>query len=305
MPLDSTIAQLFAKMAAAGRPALSAGSPQDARDMTAATRAALGTGPDIYRVNDLTIPTRAGSIAGRLFMPAAQVSGLIVYLHGGGWVIGTLDDFDAMARALAARSQCAVLLVDYRLAPEHPFPAGINDSEDAIVWAAAHLTELVGATVPLLVGGDSAGGNLAAVATHSLLGRVAIKGQLLIYPVTGHDFNTQSYQHYSAGMQLTKRDMEWFFENYAPASMYGDPKISPMAQQNIEDLPRTVILTSEYDVLRDDGELYAKKLISAGVSVVTRRMASLPHGFIRLYNIVEAADQAMTTIAQDVKTLLQ
>ena len=305
MPLDPTIAQLFAKMSAAGRPALSAGSPQDARDMTAATRAALGTGPDIYQVKDIKIPTRAGSIAGRLFVPAAQVSGLIVYLHGGGWVIGTIDDFDAMARALAARSQCAVLLVDYRLAPEHPFPAGINDSEDAIVWAAAHLKELVGATVPLLVGGDSAGGNLAAVATHSLLGRVAIKGQLLIYPVTGHDFNTQSYQHYSAGMQLTKRDMEWFFENYAPASMHGDPKISPMAQQNVEGLPRTVVLTSEYDVLRDDGELYAKKLISAGVSVVTRRMAGLPHGFVRLYNIVDAADQAMTTIAQDVKTLLQ
>ena len=305
MPLDPTIAQLFAKMSAAGRPALSAGSPQDARDMTAATRAALGTGPDIYQVKDIKIPTRAGSIAGRVFVPAAQVSGLIVYLHGGGWVIGTIDDFDAMARALAARSQCAVLLVDYRLAPEHPFPAGINDSEDAIVWAAAHLKELVGATVPLLVGGDSAGGNLAAVATHSLLGRVAIKGQLLIYPVTGHDFNTQSYQHYSAGMQLTKRDMEWFFENYAPASMHGDPKISPMAQQNIEGLPRTVVLTSEYDVLRDDGELYAKKLISAGVSVVTRRMAGLPHGFVRLYNIVDAADQAMTTIAQDVKTLLQ
>ncbi len=305
MPLDSTIAQLFAKMAAAGRPALSAGSPQDARDMTAATRAALGKGPDIYQVKDLKIPTRASSIAGRLFMPAAQVNGLIVYLHGGGWVIGTIDDFDAMARALATRSQCAVLLVDYRLAPEHPFPAGINDSEDAIVWAAAHLTELVGATVPLLVGGDSAGGNLAAVATHSLLGRVAIKGQLLIYPVTGHDFNTQSYQQHSAGMQLTKRDMEWFFENYAPASMHGDPKISPMAQQNIEGLPRTVVLTSEYDVLRDDGEMYAKKLISAGVSVVTRRMAGLPHGFVRLYNIVDAADQAMTTIAQDVKTLLQ
>jgi len=273
--------------------------------MTAATRAALGTGPDIYQVKDIKMPTRAGSIAGRLFVPAAQVSGLIVYLHGGGWVIGTIDDFDAMARALAARSQCAVLLVDYRLAPEHPFPAGINDSEDAIVWAAAHLKELVGATVPLLVGGDSAGGNLAAVATHSLLGRVAIKGQLLIYPVTGHDFNTQSYQHYSAGMQLTKRDMEWFFENYAPASMHGDPKISPMAQQNVEGLPRTVVLTSEYDVLRDDGELYAKKLISAGVSVVTRRMAGLPHGFVRLYNIVDAADQAMTKIAQDVKTLLQ
>ena len=305
MPLDTTIAQLFAKMAAAGRPALSAGSPQDARDMTAATRAALGKGPDIHQVKDLTIPTRAGSMAARLFMPSAEVKGLIVYLHGGGWVIGTIDDFDAMARALAKRSQCAVLMPDYRLAPEHPFPAGINDTEDAIVWASENMKDLVGAMAPLLVGGDSAGGNLAAVATHSLLGRVAIKGQLLIYPVTDHNFNTESYQHYSDGMQLTKRDMQWFFENYAPASLHGDPKISPMAQQKIEGLPRTVVLTSEYDVLRDDGELYAKKLISAGVPVITRRIAGLPHGFIRLYNIVEAADQAMTTIAQDVGTLLQ
>jgi acetyl esterase len=101
------------------------------------------------------------------------------------------------------------------------------------------------------------------------------------------------------------RDMQWFFEHYAPASLYGDAKISPMAHQNIEGLPRTVVLTSEYDVLRDDGEVYAKKLIDAGVPVITRRMTGLPHGFIRLYNIVEAADQAMTTIAQDVNTLLQ
>jgi acetyl esterase len=292
-------------MAAAGRPALSAGSPQDARDMTAATRAALGKGPDIHLVKDLTVPTRSGSVAARLFVPGADVKGLIVYLHGGGWVIGTIDDFDAMARALAKRSHCAVLMPDYRLAPEHPFPAGINDCEDAIVWASEHVKDLVGAAVPLLVGGDSAGGNLAAVATHSLLGRVAIKGQLLIYPVTDHNFDTPSYQHYSDGMQLTKRDMQWFFEHYAPTSMYGDPKISPMAQQNVEGLPRTVVLTSEYDVLRDDGEHYAKKLISAGVPVITRRIAGLPHGFIRLYNIVESADQAMTIIAQDVMTLLQ
>ena len=152
MPLDTTIAQLFAKMAAAGRPALSAGSPQEARDMTAATRAALGKGPDIHQVKGLAIPTRAGSMAARLFMPSAQVKGLIVYLHGGGWVIGTIDDFDAMARALAMRSQCAVLLPDYRLAPEHPFPAGINDSEDAVIWASEQMKDLVGATVPLLVG---------------------------------------------------------------------------------------------------------------------------------------------------------
>ena len=305
MPLDSTIAQLFAKMAQAGRPALSAGSPQDARDMTAATRAALGKGPELPQVKDLQIPTRSGSLTARLVVPAAEIKGLIVYLHGGGWVIGTLDDFDAMARALAVRSQCAVLMPDYRLAPEHPFPAGINDAEDAIAWAAAHQPELIGKTVPLLVGGDSAGGNLAAVATHSLLGRVAIKGQLLIYPVTNNDFNTASYQQYSAGMQLTKRDMEWFFEHYAPAAMHADPRISPMNQKQIEGLPRTVVLTSEYDVLRDDGDRYACKLIAAGVPVVTRRMAGLPHGFVRLYNIVEAADRAMTTIAQDVTTLLQ
>ena len=305
MPLNTTIAQLFAKMAEAGRPALSAGSPQDARDMTGAARGALGKGPELHQVKDVQIPTRSGFVAGRLFMPSAEVDGLIVHLHGGGWVIGTLDDFDAMARALAARSQCAVLMPDYRLAPEHPFPAGIDDCEDAIEWAAGHLKELVGATVPLLLCGDSEGGNLAAVAAHSLHHRVKIKGQVLIYPVTDHDLNTSSYQNYSAGMQLTKRDMQWFFELYAPAALHGDPRISPMGQVNCEDLPPTVVLTSEYDVLRDDGEQYAKKLISAGVSVVSRRLKGLPHGFVRMFNVVDAADQAMTTIAQDVKNLLQ
>ena len=157
MPLHPLISQMFANLAQAGRPALSAGTPADARALTAASRAAFGAGPDLHRVQNLHIPTRSGSIAARLLQPAAEVKALLVYLHGGGWVVGELDDYDAMARTLAARSGCALLMHDYRLAPEHRFPAALEDAEDAIRWAAAHAPELVGARVPLLVGGDSAG----------------------------------------------------------------------------------------------------------------------------------------------------
>ena len=157
MSLHPLISQMFAKMAQAGRPALSAGTPADARALTAASRAAFGARPDLHRVRNLRIPTRSGSIAARLLQPAAEVKALVVSLHGGGWVVGELDDCDAMARTLAARSGCALLMHDYRLAPEHRFPAALEDAEDAIRWAAAHAPELVGARVPLLVGGDSAG----------------------------------------------------------------------------------------------------------------------------------------------------
>ena len=297
MPLDPAIGQMFAQRVEAGRPALSAGSPAEARALTAASRAALGHGPDLYQVKALRIPTRSGSIGARLLRPTEQVEGLLVYLHGGGWVVGELDDYDTMARTLAARSHCALLLPDYRLAPEHRFPASLEDTEDAVTWAAAHIAELAGASVPLLVGGDSAGANLATVALHALAGRIKVAGQLLVYPVTDADFTRDSYLHCSAGMQLTRADMQWFFAHYAPPALHGDPRISPLRQPAHRGLPPTAVFTAECDVLRDEGEAYAARLAEAGVAVTTRRFESLPHGFIRLHNLVDAADQALSTIA--------
>lgn len=300
MPLHPVISQMFAKMVEAGRPALSAGSPDQARALTAASRSALGQGPTLLRVQELTVPTRSGSLPARLYTPSARVDGLVVYLHGGGWVIGELDDYDTMARTLAARSNCAVLMPAYRLAPEHPFPAGLEDAEDAITWAAPRIAELTGAPVPLVVAGDSAGANLATVAVHALAAQVPAAGQVLVYPVTDADTSRESYLNFSRGMQLTREDMQWFFDHYAPAALHGHPRISPLRQAPRSDLPPTVVITAEYDVLRDEGEAYAAHLAAAGVPVMTRRIDSLPHGFIRLHNLVDAADAALSGIAADI-----
>ena len=182
MPLHPFVTAMLEQLK--DRPGLSDGSPDDARTMMAAAREAMGKGPAMAEVHDFDLPTRDGSIAARLLVPAGGIAGMVVYLHGGGWVIGTIDDFDACGRALAAASGCAVLLPDYRLAPEAPFPAPLHDAEDAVLWAADQAATRFGGPVPVVVAGDSAGGNLAAVLARRLRGRVPLALQALIYPVT-------------------------------------------------------------------------------------------------------------------------
>ena len=303
MPLDPQISEIFAAMVKAGRPALSAGSPNDARELTKASRAALGPGPEMAQVRELKIPTRGGPIGARLFLPSKNVDGLVVYFHGGGWVVGELDDYDSMARTLAKRSNCALLMPDYRLAPEHPFPAALEDAQDAILWASQRIEELAGSKLSFLVGGDSAGGNLATVAVRDLGQRVPVAAQVLIYPVTDSDTGTSSYRSQSEGMQLTRADMQWFFSHYAPAGSHRDPRISPLRQTELASMPPTIVITAECDVLRDEGEAYAQRLSAAGVAVTARRVEGLPHGFIRLHNLVGAADDAITAIAADIARL--
>ncbi len=284
-------------MRQAGRPQLSDGSPADARALVAAGRAPLGRGPEVGAVSELSIATRAGSIPGRLFHPLDPASGLIVYVHGGGWVAGALDDFDAMARTLVARSACALLLVDYRLAPEHPFPAGLEDTEDAIRWAHAHCAELAGREVPLVVAGDSAGGNMVAVAAMALKDQVPLALQLLFYPVTDADTDTPSYRAYGADYGLTQQDMVWFLRHYAGDHPVSDPRLAPLRSADLSGAPATWLATAEYDVLRDEGEAFAARLSASGVAVEMRRYAGLAHGFARMMNLVDTADQALTDAA--------
>jgi len=305
MPLNPVLSQMFAKMVEAGRPALSAGTPADARALTAAGRAALGKGPEMHEFKELTLPSRGGPLRARLLRPDKDVKGLVVYLHGGGWVIGELDDYDTMARTLAARSGCAVLMPQYRLAPEHPFPAALEDAEDALTWAAANAQALLGQRVPLLVAGDSAGGNLATVALLALNDRVPVAGQVLVYPVTDANFDRSSYHQWSAGMPLTRADMQWFYNHYAPPAVHHHPRISPMRHANPPRLPPTVVFTAECDVLCDEGQAYAAHLAAGGTEVVIRRQDGLPHGFIRLHNLVEDCDAALHAIATDVARLAQ
>lgn len=287
MALHPFVIKMMDAARAANRPALSGGSPQQARDLVASGRTVLGAGPEVGNVSDFKIPMRSGSVPARLYRSQNAEHGLIVYFHGGGWVCGTLDDYDILARNLVHYSDCAVLMVDYRLAPEFAFPAGLEDAEDAITWAAKELETLMGKRLPLAVGGDSAGGNLATVALNSLRGKLDCALQLLLYPVTDANTERSSYIEFGEGLPLTRSDMQWFFGHYAPKALWADPRISPLQHPSLAGSPPAWIATAEYDVLRDEGEDYARRLKEAGVHVELRRVEGLAHGFARLSNHVE------------------
>jgi len=295
--LHPVIEKILDAARAAGRPALSAGTPLQARAQVAAMRTALGPGPQEVAAQALSIPTRGGAIPARLYMPQSNPQGLVVYLHGGGWVCGQLDDFDALARLLAQRSGCALLLVDYRLAPEHPFPAALHDAEDALVWAHGEGRSLLGREVPLLVAGDSAGANLGIAAVLAVRPRIPVAMQAWFYPVTDCDLDRPSYLACSEGMPLTREDMRWFFDHYAPAATWADPRIAVLRSSELTHSPRTWLATAEHDVLRDEGEAYANRLKAVGVEVDWYRVGGVPHGFARLFNLVDTAREAVEKAA--------
>lgn len=278
-----------------GRPLFSSGSPADARALVASSREALGPGPADVTARAVRVPTRAGSVGARLFHTDDPVQGVLVYLHGGGWMTGTLDDFDALCRHLARRSGCAVLLLEYRLAPEHPFPAGLEDVEDTLCWVAdgglAHSGHLSPCKRPLLVGGDSAGGNLAAVAANTLAPAIRIALQLLIYPVTDAAMANPSYIRHGDSPFLTSEDMRWFYGHYAPASRWLDPRISPLRAADLSESPPAWIAVSEHDVLHDEGVAYAQRLRAAGVPVTLHRYEGVTHSIARMMNVLDVANQ--------------
>jgi acetyl esterase len=288
MPLHPFVGKMMDAARAANRPALSGGSPQQARDLVASGRVALGAGPAVGKVSDITVPTRSGSIPARLLRSLNPEHGLMIYFHGGGWVCGTLDDYDILARNLVHYSDCALLMVDYRLAPEFAFPAGLEDAEDAIAWAAREVEKLTEVRLPLAVGGDSAGGNLATVALNNLRGKLDCALQLLLYPVTDANTDRPSYVEHGEGLPLTRSDMQWFFYHYAPKVMWHDPRISPLQHPSLAGSPPAWIATAEFDVLRDEGEDYAHRLKDAGVQVELRHVEGLAHGFARLSNHIES-----------------
>jgi acetyl esterase/lipase len=247
-----------------------------------------GQPPPVADVRDV----RIGTVPARVYEPLEVTSGVLVWLHGGGWVVGSVDGCDEQARALANASGCVVLSVDYRLAPEHPFPAGLMDCYAAVEWAAEHLVELGPAVPVLAVGGDSAGGNLSAAVT--LLARERggprIDAQLLVYPVTGYAPGTRSYEEFAEGYWLTPEGMDWCWRHYLPEGEDGsDPLASPLHAHALEGLPPAVVATAEYDVLRDEGERYAERLRLAGVPVQLKRYEGLLHGFLACAGVVEPA----------------
>jgi acetyl esterase len=246
----------------------------------------------------------AGIVAGR--SQGAEPPGIVAYLHGGGWVMGTLESYDTPLRALANASGAIVAAVDYRLAPEHRFPAAVEDSYAATMWASRNAAELRGAQHRLAVAGDSAGGNLAAVVALGARDRggPAIGFQLLVYPITDHGMDTASYREHADGYYLTAAGMRWYWDHYLGGADGGAPDASPLRAAFFGDLPPALVITAEHDVLRDEGEAYVARLQAAGVPAEVSRYPGMVHGFFRWRAVTPAADAAMQEAAAAVRAAL-
>ena len=301
MPLHPQAQQLLDGMAASGAPPLYELSVEEARAIPGIIAELVGPGPAVAEVRDTAIPGPAGEIPARIYEPTADPPGTIVYYHGGGWVFGTLDEWDAVCRALAAQSGCRLVSVDYRLAPEHRFPAAADDAYAALVWVEGNLA----GGKPIVVAGDSAGGNLSAVAALRARDEAgpAIALQVLVYPVTDHDSTTGSYAKYGdAGLLLGRQEMAWFWDHYAPNEAdRSNPYASPLRAKDHSGLPPAYFVLAEYDPLRDEGLAYAEKLEAAGVPVTVRLYDDQLHVFFTMVNVFESADQAVADVAQAIR----
>jgi acetyl esterase len=301
MPLDPQARALLDQMAAAGAPPFESLTPAQAREMIMQMRELAGPPEPVARAEDRVAATAAGPIPVRVYAPEATGPlPVLVYFHGGGWVIGNLDTVDAPCRSLANQARCLIVSVDYRLAPEHKFPAAAEDCYAATRWAAEHAAELGGDPARIAVGGDSAGGNLAAVVCLMARDRGGprLTYQLLIYPVTNYDFSTPSYQDNAEGYLLTKNAMVWFWEHYLRDPSDGqNPYASPLRAADLRGLPPAFVITAEYDPLRDEGEAYAARLREAGVAAELRRYDGMIHGFFQMAGVLDQGKQVIADAA--------
>jgi acetyl esterase len=296
MALDQATAALLEEMAASGLKPLHELTPAEARDRMAALRGEEAPGPEMTSVRDTRVRASGGFVPVRVLTPGARPRGVIVYYHGGGWVIGSLADYDKLGRLLARRTGCTVILVDYRLAPEYRYPTAVDDSWAVLRWSDEHRADLAGAGAPLIVAGDSAGGNLSAIMAQRAraAGGPAIALQVLVYPVTDCDLESTSYRDPANQLMLSRQSMVWFWDHYVPdpeARLH--PDASPLRNPDLLRLPPAVVVTAEHDVLRDEGELYATRLMKAGVPVRHRRFAGQMHGFFTRVDLLPGAAEAL------------
>jgi acetyl esterase len=299
MPLHPQAASLLEMMAALGDPPLEQSTPQAAR----AVRKARQRPPteSIHHVRAID----AGGVSARLYRPNDRDDlGLLVYLHGGGWVIGDLDSHDNVCRALANGSGHAVLSVDYGLAPERPFPGGLEDSVTALRWAHANAAALGCRADRIAIGGDSAGGNLAAVVAN--MAPVPLVFQLLVYPATDLGCSYPSYVENSTGYFLTTAGVKWFVGHYLSgrAGTTNDPRVSPQFADDaaLAASPPALVITAEFDPLRDEGDAYAARLASLGVPTSHVRFSGMVHGFFSLGDFLDDGSAATALAASHLRS---
>jgi acetyl esterase len=260
--------------------------------------------PDVD-THERTIDGPAGPLRLRIYRP--DVPGplpLLVWLHGGGWVVGSLDSHDPVCRHLAVATPCCVVAPAYRLAPEHPFPAAVEDAWAALEWTAHEGAELGGDASRLVVGGDSAGGNLATVvARHARDRGLPLALQLLAYPVTDIDLDSASYLEHGSGLNLTRAKMAWYWDKYLAGGDGAHPDASPLRADDLSGLAPAVVQTAEYDPLLSEGEAYAQRLTDADVAVTLTRYDGMIHGFLRMPALTPTALAGLDELAGAIRSL--
>jgi acetyl esterase len=281
-----------------GIPGIGELPPEEAR-ATQDDAAAAVFGPLVeVPCEDRTIPGPAGAIPVRVYRPGDEPAPALVYFHGGGWVLGSLNTHHGVCATLARLAGCVVCSVDYRMAPEHRFPAAVDDAWAVTEWVAEHADELGALPGALAVGGDSAGGNLAAVcALRARDAGMAIALQLLVYPVTDADLDTPTYREFADGYFLTRYSMEWFWGHYLPDGNRFQPDASPLRAEDVSGTAPALVITAGFDPLRDEGEAYARRLEEAGVPVTLSRYDGMIHGFFRMPGAMDKANDALAEAA--------
>lgn len=268
-------------------------TPQEARAIRVVPKWTSPHSSQLAAIDNRKIIVRDGvQINVRIYKPVLDEKlPVIVYYHGGGWVFGNIDSTDAGCQLLAEKAQAIVVSVDYRLAPEYPFPTPLYDAYDALVWVSENIQNFGGDAANLTVAGDSAGGNLATVAAYlaATFNGPKIKAQALIYPVVNVDFTTASYNAYGEHFGLDKQGMQWFAGHYTDEQNYMNPLVSPLQIEDFNVLPKTIIIAAEADVLYDEGLAYAQKLTDAGVTVEHVNMTGLIHSYFSKMSFFEEA----------------
>ena len=310
--LDPDAAFVFKAFQEANRPAYETLSPSEAREFYLQARLVTNPEPPALKsVEPLAIPSLAGPIPARIYTPlkiraANDLAPCLVFFHGGGWVIGNLDTHDVVCRKLADEGQLIVISVDYRLAPEHKFPAAVDDAIAATKWIAGHANEFGIDATRLLVGGDSAGGNLTAVVALSARdgNGPAISGQVLIYPATDFSMTQPSHREPETSILLTHSVIKWFRDHYLNGiSDISDWRASPARAKTFAGLPPAYVLTAGADPLRDEGDEYAQRLKDAGVAVTWRTFPGQFHGFFTMGKLLQQANVAASEIGAWLKAV--
>jgi acetyl esterase len=312
MALDPESQRLIELMAAANRPAWNTLSPQAARDLYLSLRpGAQGPRPAEAKVVDRTIPGPAGDLAVRLYRPAAAPADAklpcLVYAHGGGWVFGNLDSHDVLCAQFALEAGIVVFAVDYRLAPEARFPGAFDDVVAGLKWVAANGASIGVDSAKLAIGGDSAGGNLAAAVAIWARdnGGPKLRLQLLAYPVTDAVGRAESYRRYEDGYGLNAATMEWFFDHYTPdKGARSDWRVSPLRAKSLGGLPPALVITAGYDPLRDEGRAYAFRLHQEGTQADLVEFGGMLHGFLSSPMLLHGARRGTSLAAAALREAL-